>query len=154
EHGIDVRVARIFNTYGPRMRTDDGRAIPNFLTQALRGDDLTVYGDGSQTRSFCYVSDLIAGIRAMAEADPEQVSGEAINVGNTHEITILELAETILDLVDTDSGITYRELPEDDPKVRQPDISKARELVDWEPTVDLETGLERTVEAFRDELGF
>jgi nucleoside-diphosphate-sugar epimerase len=152
QYGLDVRTVRIFNTYGPRMRTDDGRAIPNFLSQALRGDDLTVYGDGTQTRSFCYVSDLIAGIRAFAEADAELAAGEAINVGNTHEITILELAETILDVVDSDSGITYRDLPEDDPQVRKPDISKARERLDWEPSVDLETGLERTVAAFREEL--
>jgi UDP-glucuronate decarboxylase len=154
QYDVEIRTVRIFNTYGPRMRTDDGRAIPNFISQALRGDDLTVYGDGSQTRSFCYVSDLIAGIRAVAEADAEAVSGEAINIGNTREITINELAETILDVVDTDSGITYEDLPQDDPQLRQPDISKATELLEWEPTVDLETGLERTVEAFRKELGY
>jgi UDP-glucuronate decarboxylase len=149
QHDIDVRTVRIFNTYGPRMRTDDGRVVPNFLAQALRGDDLTVYGDGSQTRSFCYVSDLVAGIRAVAEADPEAVAGEAINLGNTDERTILELAEVVREVVDTDSEITHEALPPDDPSVRRPDISKATRLLDWEPTVELEDGLERTVEAFR-----
>jgi len=150
QHAIDIRTVRIFNTYGPRMRPDDGRAIPNFLSQALRGDDLTVYGDGSQTRSFCYVSELVAGIRAVAEAAPETAAGGVLNLGNTEEITVLELAETILEVVETDSGITHEPLPQDDPSVRRPDISRATKMLDWEPTVGLRDGLERTVEDFRD----
>ncbi|ADQ67271.1 NAD-dependent epimerase/dehydratase family protein [Halogeometricum borinquense] len=150
QHSLDIRTVRIFNTYGPRMRQDDGRVIPNFLTQALEGKDLTVYGDGSQTRSFCYVSDLIAGIRAFADAPSEVAKGEVVNVGNTDEVTIFELAELILEIVDTDSDITYEPLPEDDPKIRRPDISKATGMLDWEPTIGLEKGLKRTIEAFDD----
>jgi len=149
QYGTDVRTVRIFNTYGPRMRRDDGRVIPNFLSQALAGEDLTVYGDGSQTRSFCYVSDLVGGIRGMAELPPEVGAGEVVNLGNTEELSILDLAETVRSLVDTDSGIVYRDLPEDDPQVRRPDIGRARDLLDWEPTVPLEAGLERTIEWFR-----
>ena len=148
EHDIDVRTVRIFNTYGPRMSPDDGRVIPNFLSQALRGDDLTVYGDGSQTRSFCYVSDLIEGIRAVAEATSERAAGEAFNIGNTTEVTICELADVVLDVVDTESGIVHRELPKDDPSVRRPDISKVREALGWEPEIELREGLRRTAVEF------
>jgi len=149
---VDIRTVRIFNTYGPRMRPDDGRAVPNFLTQALHGDDLTVYGDGSQTRSFCYVSDLVDGIRAFAEASESVASGEVINLGNTHEIEIRDLAETVIEVTGSDSAIAYRELPEDDPQVRRPDISRATRLLDWEPSVGLESGLNRTAAWFRDRL--
>lgn len=150
QHDVDVRTARIFNTYGPRMRPDDGRVVPNFLTQALRGDDLTVYGDGSQTRSFCYVSDLVRGIRAYADLPPAAAAGEVVNLGSEHEVSILELAETVLDVAAVDSAVTHRQLPEDDPRVRRPDTGKARELLDWEPRVGLREGLERTLEYFRD----
>jgi len=146
QYDVDVRTVRIFNTYGPRMRPDDGRVIPNFLSQALRGEDLTVYGDGSQTRSFCYVDDLVAGIRCVAGADRDVASGEVFNVGNTEEVTIRELAEVVIDVVETDSGVVFEELPADDPEVRRPDISKATETFDWEPEVGLREGLERTVE--------
>jgi len=148
QHGLDVRTLRIFNTYGPRMRPDDGRVVPNFLTQALAGDDLTVYGDGSQTRSFCYVSDLIDGVRAVADAPADRVAGEVFNLGNDEEVTIEALAERVLDVVDTESDLTYRPLPEDDPQVRRPDLSKVTSTVDWSPTVSLDEGLRRTVAAF------
>lgn len=150
QYNIDIRTVRIFNTYGPRMRPNDGRVIPNFLAQAIRGDDLTIYGDGTQTRSFCYISDLVQGIRAYAEADPSAVAGEVVNLGNTHEIEIRKLAEIVLDAVDTESGITYQELPQDDPQVRRPDISKAKRLLEWEPEVELREGLDKTVDYFRD----
>jgi len=152
KYGMDIRTVRIFNTYGPRMRPNDGRVIPNFLSQALSGDDLTVYGDGSQTRSFCYVSDLIDGIRAFADAPGGMAAGDVINLGNTNEITIRELAEVVLEVVDTDSEITYKELPQDDPEVRRPDISRAQAMLDWEPTVSLQTGLERTIPYFKKQL--
>jgi UDP-glucuronate decarboxylase len=144
EHGLDARTVRVFNTYGERMRPDDGRVVPTFLSQALRGEDLTVYGDGSQTRSFCYVTDLVRGIRAFAEADPARARGEVVNLGSTGEITVLEFAETVLEVVDGDSGITHEPLPENDPERRRPDVSKARRLLDWEPRVDLPEGLART----------
>lgn len=153
QYDVDIRTARIFNTYGPQMRPDDGRVIPNFLSQALRGDDLTVYGDGTQTRSFCYVSDLVNGIRAFADAEPEAGAGEVINLGSTEEIEIRRLAETVRDLVNTDSDIVFQSLPEDDPKVRRPDIVRAKRVLDWEPTVSLESGLRRTVAYFQEELG-
>lgn len=152
KYGMDIRTVRIFNTYGPRMRPNDGRVIPNFLSQALAGDDLTIYGDGSQTRSFCYVSDLIEGIRQFADAPGGIAAGNVVNLGSTEEITIRELAEIILDVVDTDSEVTYQELPEDDPEVRRPDISRAKSMLDWEPTISLHTGLERTIPYFEKEL--
>lgn len=152
QYDIDIRTVRIFNTYGPRMRPDDGRVIPNFLSQALRGDDLTVYGDGTQTRSFCYVDDLIRGIRAFAEADPKQAAGEVVNLGNTEEIEIRELAEIVIDILDADSEIVFRELPEDDPQVRRPDISKAASLLDWQPEVALREGLDATLPHFAEDL--
>jgi UDP-glucuronate decarboxylase len=152
QYDVDIRTVRIFNTYGPRMRPDDGRVVPNFLSQALRGEDLTVYGDGSQTRSFCYVDDLIAGIRSVVAADAETASSDVFNVGNTDEITILELAETVLEVVDTDSGIMHEPLPEDDPEVRRPDIEKLTDATGWDPAIELRDGLRRTVADYRDRL--
>jgi dTDP-glucose 4,6-dehydratase len=143
-HGVETRIVRIFNTYGPRMRTDDGRALPTFMSQALRGDPLTVYGDGSQTRAFCYVDDLVEGIYRLLMSDEEQ----PVNIGNPDEITIKEFAEEIIDITGTDSSITYEELPTDDPQVRQPDISRAKDLLDWEPKVDRRDGLRRTLDYF------
>jgi dTDP-glucose 4,6-dehydratase len=148
-HGVETRIARIFNTHGPRMRIEDGRAIPAFLSQALRGQDVTVFGDGTQTRSLCYVSDLVDGIfRLMAsqESDP-------VNIGNPHEITIGALAERIIALSGSRSRVVYRPLPVDDPRVRQPDITRARTLLGWEPKVSLEEGLARTLAYFRQKLG-
>ncbi|WP_187367432.1 GDP-mannose 4,6-dehydratase [Haloferax sp. KTX1] len=147
-YSMDIRTVRIFNTYGPRMDPHDGRVIPNFLSQAIRGDDLTIYGDGSQTRSFCYVTDLIKGIRGFADASTSVASGEVINIGNTHEITIEQLAETILDNVDTDSDMTYQPLPEDDPEIRKPDITKAKQMLSWRPKVSLVEGLKNTIDEF------
>ena len=145
QHGLDVRVARIFNTYGPRMRLDDGRVVPTFMKQALTGEDLTVHGDGSQTRSFCYVSDLIDGLRRLMEADVQT----PINIGNADERTIRELAELIIDVTDSESGITREPRPPQDPSVRRPDLTKARDELDWKPQVDLETGLRRSLEYFQ-----
>ena len=150
EYDLDVRTARIFNTYGPRMRPDDGRAIPNFVSQALDGRDLTVYGDGSQTRSFCYVDDLVDGLRALMDTDGLQ--GEVVNLGSDGEITIQELAETVIGIADTDSEIVYRPLPEDDPQRRCPQLSKANRLLGYEPSVSLEDGLEQTISYFDDEI--
>ncbi|WP_248897019.1 UDP-glucuronic acid decarboxylase family protein [Haloplanus halobius] len=144
EHGLDVRVARIFNTYGPRMRLDDGRVIPNFMKQALTGTDLTVYGDGEQTRSFCYVSDMIDGLIALLESDVQ----EPVNIGNPDERTINELAEVVLAVTDSESGITHEELPPQDPEVRRPDISKARSELGWDPEVSLREGLRESVGYF------
>jgi dTDP-glucose 4,6-dehydratase len=145
-HGLDTRIARIFNTYGPRMRPNDGRVVSNFIVQALAGEPLTVYGDGSQTRSFCFVDDLIEGIvRLFARGGPDPV-----NVGNPTEYTVRELAELVLRLTGSASPIVERPLPVDDPKVRQPDITRARTLLGWEPRVSLEEGLRRTIAFFRD----
>jgi dTDP-glucose 4,6-dehydratase len=144
-HKVDTRIVRIFNTFGERMRQDDGRAVPNFIGQALRGEPLTVYGDGSQTRSFCYISDLIEGIVRLLRSD----YSEPVNLGNPNELTILEFAKIVVRLSGTRSGITFRSLPVDDPKVRQPDISRARALLNWEPQVDLEEGIARTLSHFR-----
>lgn len=147
EYDINVRTARIFNTYGPRMRPDDGRVVPTFLTQALDGTDLTVYGDGQQTRSFCYVSDLIEGlVSLMRKADPAY---DVYNIGNESERTINELAEVILELVETESGITYEPLPEDDPTRRRPEISRAKSDLNWEPEISLRDGLEQTIQYMR-----
>lgn len=143
-HGIDTRIVRIFNTYGPRMRLNDGRVVPNFIGQALRGEDLTVYGDGSQTRSFCYVSDEMDGIYRLMMSDYSL----PVNIGNPEEHTILEFAKIILRMIGGGSKIVFKELPVDDPKQRRPDITKARELLGWEPEVGLLEGLERTVEYF------
>jgi dTDP-glucose 4,6-dehydratase len=144
-HGVETRIVRIFNTYGPRMRVDDGRALPTFMSQALRGDPLTVYGDGSQTRAFCYVDDLVEGIYRLLLSDETM----PVNIGNPDEITIKEFAEEIIEITGSDSTITYEELPSDDPQVRQPDISKARDVLGWSPEVDRREGLRRTLDYFR-----
>lgn len=144
-HGLDTRIVRIFNTYGPRMRLNDGRALPNFLYQALTGEPITVYGDGKQTRSFCYVSDLIEGIYRLLESSEH----EPVNIGNPHEITILEFAERIRALVGSNTPIVFRPLPQDDPKQRCPDISKAKRILKWAPKVELEQGLRLTYDYFR-----
>jgi dTDP-glucose 4,6-dehydratase len=144
-HGVETRIARIFNTYGPRMRLDDGRALPQFVGQALRGEDLTVYGDGSQTRSFCYVSDLIEGIYRLLLSDEVL----PVNLGNPEEITILEFAKEILKYIDTPSKIVFKELPADDPKIRQPDITKAQKILNWSPKVSRSEGLQLTIEYFK-----
>jgi dTDP-glucose 4,6-dehydratase len=146
-HGVETRIARIFNTYGPRMRLDDGRVVPNFVGQALRGEPLTVYGDGSQTRSFCYVDDLIEGIYRLLLSDEV----EPVNVGNPAEMAILDFAHMVNRLTGSKAGIVYEDyrIP-DDPQVRQPDISKARQVLNWEPGVDLEEGLQKTIEWFRE----
>ena len=145
-HRLETRIVRIFNTYGPRMRLRDGRVVPNFIAQALRGEDLTVYGDGSQTRSFCYVSDLVEGILRLLHSD----YGQPVNVGNPHEMTVLDFARLILRLTGSSSGISYQPIPVDDPRQRQPDIGRARRVLDgWEPVVQVEEGLRRTIEYFR-----
>jgi dTDP-glucose 4,6-dehydratase len=148
-HGVDTRIVRIFNTYGPRMRLNDGRALPAFMSQALRGEDLTVFGDGSQTRSFCYVDDLVDGIWRLLHSDEVMPT----NIGNPSEMTILQFAEKVLELTGSRSRVDFRPLPQDDPKVRQPDISKARRLLGWEPKVALDDGLRRTLEYFRERMG-
>jgi dTDP-glucose 4,6-dehydratase len=143
---VDTRIARIFNTYGPRMQLNDGRVIPNFMKQALRGEDLTVYGDGSQTRSFCYVSDEIDGLLRLAKSSEHL----PVNIGNPTEFTILECAQQVLAVTGSKSKIRHEALPPDDPKQRRPDISKARSLLGWEPEVDLESGLRRSLDYFRE----
>ncbi len=145
-HGIETRIVRIFNTYGPRMRPRDGRVVPAFIDQALHGRPLTVFGDGSQTRSFCYVDDLVEGIWRLLNSDVR----EPVNIGNPHEMTVLEFAETITRLINPDSKVTFKPLPIDDPKTRQPDISAARRHLGWEPTVSLEDGLVSTIKYFRE----
>ncbi|MFC1502228.1 UDP-glucuronic acid decarboxylase family protein [bacterium] len=147
-HNVDTRIVRIFNTYGPRMRPEDGRAIPTFVPQALRDEPITVFGDGSQTRSFCYVSDLIEGIYRLLVSDIT----DPVNIGNPDERTILELTESILNLSESRSTITFHPLPVNDPKVRQPDISQAKQLLQWKPAVDLDEGLEITIDWFRERL--
>jgi len=147
QHNLEIKVVRIFNTYGPRMHPNDGRVVSNFIVQALRGEDITIYGDGAQTRSFCYVDDLIeAFIRVMAT--PENFTGP-VNIGNPGEFTILELAEKILKLIGGKSKIIFKALPQDDPKQRRPDITLAREALSWEPKIDLDAGLEKTISYFR-----
>jgi dTDP-glucose 4,6-dehydratase len=148
-HGVETRIVRIFNTYGPRMRIEDGRAIPAFMSQALRGEDVTVFGDGSQTRSLCYVSDLIDGIYRLMLSDVT----DPVNIGNPEELTIRRLAERVVALAGSRSKIVEKPLPLDDPKVRQPDITRARMLLGWEPRVSLDAGLPRTLEYFRRKLG-
>ncbi len=144
-HGLDTRIVRIFNTYGPRMRLDDGRVIPNYVNQALHGQPLTVYGDGSQTRSFCYVDDEVEGFYRLLRSN----ENDPVNIGNTDETTMLELAEVVNRLTGNQAGIVFKPLPQDDPKVRQPDITRARTLLGWESSVGLEVGLERTIAWFR-----
>jgi dTDP-glucose 4,6-dehydratase len=148
-HGVETRIVRIFNTYGPRMRLDDGRAIPAFMSQALRNEDVTVFGDGSQTRSLCYISDLVDGLFRLLTSE----AADPVNIGNPTELTIRQLAERIIAKTGSSSRIVERSLPVDDPKVRQPDITRARQVLGWEPRVDLDTGLDRTLAYFRSRLG-
>ena len=145
-HGLDTRIVRIFNTYGPRMRPNDGRVVSNFIVQALKGEDLTIYGDGSQTRSFTYVGDEIRGFLALLDSDIHT----PVNVGNPNEFTISQLAELVTEIIDTGSVVTYHDLPVDDPMQRKPDITKAREHLDWEPVVQLREGLGFTIDYFRE----
>ena len=147
-HGMETRIVRIFNTYGDRMRLDDGRVLPNFMGQALRGDPLTIYGDGKQTRSFCHVSDLVDGIVRLMESD----TPFPVNIGNPSEITILQFAEEILELSGSKSKLDFKPLPQDDPKIRQPDITRARKILGWEPKVSRRDGLAKTLEHFRKRL--
>ena len=149
-HHLETRIVRIFNTYGPRMRLNDGRALPAFIGQALRGEDLTVFGDGSQTRSFCYVDDLIDGLVRLMKSD-DSITGP-INLGNPTEFSVRELAEQLLAKLRSNAGIVLEPLPSDDPRQRKPDISKARDLLGWEPKVALSEGLEQTIAYFREEL--
>ena len=144
-HGVDAKIVRIFNTYGPRMRVKDGRAVPAFMSQALRNEDVTIFGSGEQTRSFCYVSDLVDGIIRLMESDVH----DPVNIGNPHEMTIEQIARHIIRISGSRSRIVYRPLPEDDPKVRKPDITRARTLLGWEPKVPLEEGLLKTLDYFR-----
>jgi dTDP-glucose 4,6-dehydratase len=147
-HGVQIRIVRIFNTYGPRMRLKDGRAVPNFITQALRGEDITIYGTGAQTRSFCYISDLVDGIYRLLMAG----INEPVNIGNPGEYSVRQLAEMILDLTGSGSRLVFEPLPEDDPKVRQPDIARAREVLGWSPSVGIRDGLALTIDYFRQSL--
>lgn len=151
EFDLDVRTARIFNTYGPRMRPDDGRVVPTFLTQALTGEDITIYGSGGQTRSFCYVTDLIDGLQSLMDTDGLQ--GEVVNIGRANEKTIEELAEVTLEVCPSGSEIVYESLPEDDPQRRCPDTTRAKDLLDWEATIPLPEGLHRTAEHIASVLG-
>jgi dTDP-glucose 4,6-dehydratase len=148
-HGVDAKIVRIFNTYGPRMRVNDGRAVPAFMSQALRNEDVTIFGDGTQTRSFCYVSDLVEGIIKLMHSN----TNEPVNIGNPHEMTIEEIAKTIVRMTGSTSKLVYRPLPTDDPKVRQPDITRARTVLGWEPKITLEQGLTSTIAYFRQKLG-
>lgn len=146
QHAVDIRIVRIFNTYGPRILFNDGRVVSNFIVQALRGDDITVYGDGSQTRSFCFVDDMVRGLIASMNGDHVG----PINLGNPAEYTIKELAEKVMEEVGAEHRVEYRELPSDDPKRRQPDITRAKTLLGWEPSIGLKEGLQRTVQDFKD----
>jgi len=148
-HGLNTKIVRIFNTYGTRMRLNDGRAVPNFMTQSLRNNDITVYGEGQQTRSFCYVSDLVDGLYKLLMSDCH----EPVNIGNPFEFTILELAEKIIKITGSKSKIVFKELPTDDPKVRQPDITNARNLLSWQPKIEIDEGLQFTLEYFRKTIG-
>jgi dTDP-glucose 4,6-dehydratase len=147
-HGVDTKIVRIFNTYGPRMRLRDGRAVPAFMSQALSNEDVTVFGDGTQTRSFCYVSDLVDGILRLLESDTH----DPVNIGNPHEVTIEQIARTIISLVGSKSRIVYRPLPQDDPKQRKPDITRAQTILGWQPKIGLEEGLAKTVSYFKSKL--
>jgi dTDP-glucose 4,6-dehydratase len=147
-HGMDTKIVRIFNTYGPRMRLRDGRVVPSFISQALSNEPLTIFGDGSQTRSFCYVSDLIEGVFRLAMSDQHG----PVNIGNPVEMTIRQFAEKIISITGATGGITFKELPVDDPKVRQPDITRARKLFGWEPKVDFDSGIRSTIDYFRQKL--
>jgi dTDP-glucose 4,6-dehydratase len=149
-HGVDARIVRIFNTYGPRMRLHDGRIVPNFIYQCSTNEDLTIYGDGSQTRSFCYVKDLVEGIYKVSTID--DLDGEVFNLGNTDEYSVKDFALYIKEMLESKSEIVYKELPEDDPKMRRPDISKAKRVLDWEPKVSLRDGLQATIDYFRSQI--
>ena len=148
-HGLDAKIVRIFNTYGPRMRVRDGRAVPNFIAQALRDEDVTIYGSGSQTRSFCYISDLVTGILALAASNVN----EPVNIGNPTEMSIADMAETIIRMTGSKSKVVHKPLPTDDPQVRRPDITRARTLLNWEPKVSLDEGLTDTIRYFRQKMG-
>jgi len=150
KYALDVRIARIFNTFGPRMRLDDGRAIPNFIVQSLTGKPITVYGDGKQTRSFCYISDMIDGLTRLMFKD--NLSGKVVNLGNTGERTIISVAELIKEITESKSEIIFKPLLEDDPTRRRPDITKAKRLLNWEPKIDLNEGLKKTIQWFKKEL--
>lgn len=147
QHGLEIKVARIFNTYGPRMRPDDGRVVSNFIVQALRGEDISIYGDGSQTRSFCYIDDMVAGLIRLMDS-PSELTGP-VNLGNPQEFSMLELAELVVKLTGSRSHLVFQPLPEDDPRQRQPDISLARRALGWDPAVALEDGLKRTIAHFK-----
>jgi UDP-glucuronate decarboxylase len=151
QHKVKVKIARIFNTYGPRMQINDGRVISNFIVQALRGEDITVYGDGSQTRSFCYIDDMVEGLIRLMNT-PDEITGP-INLGNPNETPILELAQKIIELTGSNSKIVFKPLPQDDPRRRCPDITKAKIILNWEPKISLEEGLKRTIEYFKLKLG-
>lgn len=150
EYGLDVRIVRIFNTYGPRMKLEDGRVVPNFIFQALKGMDLTVYGDGSQTRSFCYVDDLVEGIIQVAEQ--EEIDYRVLNLGNPDEYKIIDFAQIIIEKTGSNSKIIFKPLPRDDPKMRKPDITKAVECLQWKPEISLDEGIRRTIEFFQSEI--
>jgi len=145
KHGVDTRIMRIFNTYGPRMNQNDGRVVSNFVVQALKGQDITIYGDGLQTRSFCYFEDNLNGMMALMNSNYHL----PVNIGNPGEFTMLELAQKIITMTKTTSKIVYQPLPQDDPKQRKPDISRAKQILNWEPTINLEQGLEKTIDYFR-----
>lgn len=147
EHGLPIRIVRIFNTYGPRMHPEDGRVVSNFITQALAGEPITIYGEGQQTRSFCYVDDLVTGLISMMD-QTEEIG--PVNLGNPNEITVKQLAQAVIDLTNSTSSLTKNPLPPDDPKQRQPDITKAKQLLKWEPTISLEEGLKKTIAYFRE----
>jgi UDP-glucuronate decarboxylase len=147
KHGVKIKVARIFNTYGPNMSPDDGRVVSNFIVQALRGKNITIYGSGLQTRSFCYVDDLIDGMMAMMNTDNEMIG--PLNLGNPGEFTMFDLANMVIKLTGTDSQILQMPLPQDDPKQRQPNINKTKQVLNWEPKIDLETGLQKTIDYFK-----
>jgi len=147
-HGVDTKIVRIFNTYGPRMRIHDGRAVPNFIAQALRGEDLTIFGDGTQTRSFCYISDLVRGILALLESPVN----DPVNIGNPLEMSISDMARLIIKMTGSKSKLVQLPLPTDDPKVRQPDITRARTLLGWQPKVSLEEGLTSTIDYFKSKM--
>jgi UDP-glucuronate decarboxylase len=151
QHQVEIKVVRIFNTYGPRMHPNDGRVVSNFIVQALKGEDITMYGDGSQTRSFCYVDDLIEGFMRMINTSADFTG--PVNIGNPGEFTMLELAETIIRLTGTKSKIVFKPLPQDDPRQRKPDITLAKEKLQWQPTIPLEEGLRRTIAYFKELLG-
>ena len=148
-HGVDAKIVRIFNTYGPRMRINDGRAVPTFISQALKHEDVTIFGSGTQTRSFCYVSDLVRGILALMESN----LNDPVNIGNPHEMSIEEMARLIIKMTGSSSQVVFKPLPTDDPKVRQPDITRARTHLHWEPKISLDEGLTSTIEYFKKKMG-